>query len=106
MPGLTWVQQSLITGMFSWAAPYSLQGVPILGYELDVHVYVQRQHTTNGEALSTSHVSTNMTCLNISIPNNTICLFINFSIHAVNPVGLGVPEERIVYITKSKQIIH
>ena len=71
---------------FSWSPPYTIDGIPILGYESDILIL----SATNGSLLYAYHESLNNTYLTVSKlePDNN-CVYINISILAANPAGNG-----------------
>ena len=71
-------QLQLVQGRLSWEPPFTLAGVPILGYEV----------TVNNTALM-STTTTNTTTLDVEHFNLEHCHTYQFTVAALNSVGTG-----------------
>ena len=87
---------------FSWSSPYTLEGVPILGYELSILII----SNINGSVISNTHESVNDSSLhvNVSKPDSSeeTCICVNISVNARNMVGDGETVFSIFYFKKGK----
>ena len=72
---------------FSWSEPYSLEGVVILGYQVDFAI---GSSLTENEFQSET-VNVSETNYAVSKPSTAVCAYINISVRAVNDAGLGEP---------------
>ena len=81
-----------------WCAPPSLEGVPILGYTLIVDIMSSLEEVL----VSSSKVFLTQTNITVTKPFGVNCTVINITVFAKNIVGLGDPENTIVYFQESK----
>lgn len=82
----------------SWSPPYTIDGVPILGYELDILF----PSASNGSLICPYHEAQNHT--HLTLPNldpDKDCVYTNISIVAVNAVGHGDAIHDIFYFSES-----
>ena len=88
---------------FTWSPPYSLEGVPILGYESDVVIIAG----SDGSVVQAYHDTTvNDTRLAVLKPESAQgCLYVNVSVLALNKVGNGTAIHDIFYFSESTYII-
>ena len=83
---LSGTQTELDEVIFTWSPPYTLEGVPILGYNLNIQVI----SSLNETLLSNFYVSINDTSFSVSRPESeNNCIFVNISVNATNVVGVG-----------------
>ena len=82
----------------TWSPPYSLEGVPILGYESDVVIIA----VSDGSVVEAYHDTVNNTRLAVSKPESAQgCLYVNTSVLAFNKVGNGTAIHDIFYFRES-----
>ena len=98
---LSGTQTELNEVMFTWSPPYTLEGVPILGYKLNIQVIGNLNETL----LSNYYASINDTSLIVSRPESeNNCIFVNISVNATNVVGDGETVFSIFYFSEGNSI--
>lgn len=95
---LTGVQNSQEEIVFHWSAPFSLLGVPILGYA----VLVDIASGLEGNVLSSVMEYVTETNFTVSKPESINCTYVNLTVYANNSVGLGDSVGCIAYFTESE----
>ena len=97
MTGFNGIQTKPDEITFSWSPPYTIDGVPILGYESDILIFSD----SNGSLIYTYHNSVNYTSLAVLKPESgNNCVYVNTSVHAVNSVGDGESTSDIFYFSE------
>ena len=87
---------------FQWSDPYTLSGVPVLGYNVFVQITMMKDQTTsvlnNGTIYEKEIVAT-------KDENDGFCAFVNFTIAAVNTVGIGKVTTTTEYFAEGESIL-
>ena len=92
-------QSELDQVTFTWNPPYTINGVPILGYELNISII----SASDENVIHKVHDYINNTELTVVKPkSNNTCIYINISVLASNPVGKGEAVNDIFYYSESK----
>ena len=87
---------------FSWSAPFTIEGVPILGYES----YVSMISDSDDSIIYKNHHYLNDTEFNVAKPkSNSSCIYINVSVLATNSAGKGTVVNHVFYFRESKCIL-
>ena len=85
--------------VFTWSPPYSLDGVPILGYESDIAIIT----ISDGSVVHAYHEAVNDTKLVVLKPESEqSCLYINVSVLPLNEVGNGTAINDIFHFSESE----
>ena len=82
---------------YAWSPPYTIDGVPILGYESDILILDE----WNASLIYAYHEFVNDVFLVVLKPepgNN--CVYVNISVRAVNSVGQGQSVHNIFYFSE------
>ena len=83
---------------FSWSPPFTLEGVPVLGYE-SYSTIIDSDETI----IYTDHRYLNDSELTVAKPKaNSSCIYVNVSVLATNSVGKGTIVNCIFYFMESK----
>ena len=69
--------------LLKWTPPFSVEGVPILGYLLNA------TNVTNASSLESKHLNSTVTSYNFTSENSSPCPKYQFLIRAINEVGCG-----------------
>ena len=97
--GLLGKQLSSSLVLFEWLSPYTLAGVPILGYELLIHETDELDKDIwtfcNATANETSYIYNKLN-------ESSNCTIVNINISAINMVGHGLSAEYMFTFTASK----
>ena len=85
---------------FTWSPPYTIAGVPVLGYQLNITI----ASGTDQRVINTSQVYVNDAELTVSKPESdkSPCIYVNISILATNTVGNGAVVSYFFHFSSSK----
>ena len=101
--GLNGEQTKPLEVEFTWSPPYSLEGVPILGYESEVVIIAD----SDGSVVHAYHDTVNNTRLEVSKPESAPgCLYANASVLAFNKVGNGTAIHDVFYFSESMYSVY
>ena len=97
MTGLNGIQTKADEVTFSWSPPYTIDDVPILGYESDILIF----NDSNRSLINAYHTYLNDTSLIVPKPaSDSNCVYVNVSVSAVNSVGYGETVQDIFYFSE------
>ena len=84
---------------FEWSDPYALEGVPILGYNVLLQITTTKDGSSivpyNGTVYERELAVTNEF-------NDGFCVFVNFTIAAINMVGVGSVTSSTEYFAEGE----
>ena len=84
VPGLEGTQTSPTESVFKWSKPYSLVGVPVLGYQIRMDVV----DSLSGDSIS-HEMFLNDTNYTLTTVSSADCTHVNITLFAINNVGPG-----------------
>ena len=96
--GLTGAQTSSNEAVFKWSKPYSLEGVPVLGYQ--VHAVVV--DSISGHTISYNNAFLNKTNFTITKTVYVSCTHVNITVLAISNVGPGQETDLSFRFIESK----
>ena len=87
---------------FSWSPPFTIEGVPILGYESSISLISD----SDNSIIYKNYHYLNDTKLKVAKPNsNSSCIYVNISVLATNSAGKGTVVNDVFYFRESKCIL-
>ena len=86
--------------VFNWSIPFSLEGVSVLGFEIQVYIV----NSITGDVVILSNATVSESSYVVPHPPTVSCAIINITIQAINYVGLGQPAFSSFMFIEGKRI--
>lgn len=76
--------------VFTWKEPFTLEGVPIIAYEIHVKIRSWLRGWSEVENITPMSFNTTQNDVNVSrVNHDDICTSVKFSVSAINMAGIG-----------------
>ena len=99
--GLTGIHTAFNTALFQWSMPYSLHGVPVLGYQFFAIII----NSLTGDLTLSYNVSLTNKNYSITKLSSFNCTHVNITVRAINSVGQGEPAHYSFRYIESKPLM-